>query len=360
MNPGFEPPEHALGHYLVEHPELGFGTMRSLARRANPLIDDPGVDDLVDRARAGVGGIGTIERLLAEPGVTEIMVNGPGPVWVERSGRIESVGVSVTGQELALVVERILGPLGLRSDRLAPIVDARLPDGARVNVVAAPLAVGGPALSIRRFTDRTLDLDAFGPPSLVDTLVDLMGRRACLLVVGATSSGKTTLLNSLAPHIRAGERVITIEDTAELQFQHPHVVRLEARPANSEGVGRVSLRQLVTTALRMRPDRIVIGEVRGAEAFDLLLALTAGHRGSLATCHADDARAGLRRLQLLASLADATLDSELIGHYVLHAIDAVVHVARNEHGERRVHSVAAVPPGAESLTRAELELLWST
>ena len=348
-----------LSHYLIDHPELGLDTFRTLARRANPLLDGPSVDDAVARARATVGGMGTIEALLAEPDITEVMVNGPGPVWIERPGRIEPAGPSLTDHDIALVIERILGPLGLRSDRLSPIVDARLPDGARVNVVASPLAVDGPALSIRRFADHTLDLDAFGPSSLVDVLVELMARRWCLLVVGATSSGKTTLLNSLAPHIEGDERIVTIEDTAELRLEHPHVVRLEARPANSEGVGRVSLRQLVTTALRMRPDRIVVGEVRGAEAFDLLLALTAGHRGSLATCHAADSRSALRRLQMLASLADATLAPELIGHYVLDAIDAVVHVDRNDHGHRRVRSVAAVPSGADSLARAELEVLWA-
>jgi pilus assembly protein CpaF len=352
--------DKSLSRYLVDHPELGFDTLRTLARRAEPLLDDSAVDDVVVRVRAGVDGVGAIEQLLADPEVTEVMVNGPGPVWVERSGRIEPAGPSLDDHDIALVVERILGPLGLRSDRLSPIVDARLPNGARVNVVAAPLAVDGPAVSIRRFADRTLELEAFGPPPLVEVLVELMARRACLLVVGATSSGKTTLLNSLAPHIDGHDRIITIEDTAELRFEHPHVVRLEARPANSEGVGRVSLRQLVTTALRMRPDRLVVGEVRGAEAFDLLLALTAGHQGSLATCHAADPRSGLRRLQLLASLADATLDPELIGHYVLDAVDAVVHVARDEHGNRRVGSVVAVPSGAPSLGRVELEVLWST
>ena len=353
------PPDQALTRYLIDRPDLGFDTLRTLARRANPLLDGSAVDDVAVRTRAAVGGVGAIETVLADPDITEVMVNGPGPVWVERAGRIEPAGPSLDDHDIALLVERILAPLGLRSDRLSPIVDARLPDGARVNVVASPLAVDGPALSIRRFADRTLDLDAFGPPALVDVLVELMAKRSCLLVVGATSSGKTTLLNSLARHIGGDERVLTIEDTAELRFEHPHVVRLEARPANSEGVGRVSLRQLVTTALRMRPDRIVVGEVRGAEAFDLLLALTAGHRGSLATCHAADARSGLRRLQLLASLADATLDPELIGHYVLDAIDTVVHVARGENGDRRVRSVAAVPSRAGSLALAELEVLWS-
>ncbi len=234
-------------------------------------------------------------------------------------------------------------------------------------MVAPPLAIDGPVLSVRRFADRALPLTAFGPPEVAELLANVVASRRSVLVVGATSSGKTTLLNSLSAHIAASERIVTIEDTAELRLAGSHIVRLEARPANSEGVGQVSMRQLVTTALRLRPDRLVVGEVRGAEAFDLLLALTAGHAGSLCTCHALDAAAGLRRLQLLASLADADLNPNLMQGFVVDAIDVVVHVARRSRPDaassrRVVESVWAVDqdaPGGEVADGGDgLTLLW--
>ena len=299
-----------------------------LVRRRDPLLSGDEAHRRARAERSRFAGLGVVDRLLAEPDVNEIMINGPGSVWVERNGRLESLAESVAAGELDLIIERMLAPLGLQLNRLNPIVDARLPDGSWVNIVAPPLAVDGPVLSVRRFTEHLLPLTAFGPPEVADLLADLVRSRRSPPIVGATSSGKTTLLNSLSARITAGERIVTIEDTAELRLAGSHVLRLEARPANSEGVGRVSMRQLVTTALRLRPDRLVIGEVRGAEAFDLLLALTAGHAGSLCTCHALDAAAGLRRLQMLASLADADLSPELMRRFVFDAIDVVVHVAR--------------------------------
>ncbi|MDH3300486.1 MAG: ATPase, T2SS/T4P/T4SS family [Acidimicrobiia bacterium] len=303
-------------------------TLVELTRRRNPLLSGAEAHRRARAERSRFAGLGVVDRLLAESGVNEIMINGPGSIWVERNGRLEKLDESLGAGDLDLIIERMLAPLGLQLNRLNPIVDARLPDGSRVNIVAPPLAVDGPVLAVRRFTDHLLPLTAFGPPEVADLLTGIVRSRRSLLIVGATSSGKTTLLNSLSARITAGERIVTIEDTAELRLAGSHVLRLEARPANSEGVGRVSMRQLVTTALRLRPDRLVIGEVRGPEAFDLLLALTAGHAGSLCTCHALDAAAGLRRLQMLASLADADLNPELMRRFVLDAIDVVVQVAR--------------------------------
>ena len=299
-----------------------------LVRRRDPLTSGAEARRRARATRSLFAGLGVVDRLLAEPDVNEIMINGPGSIWVERNGRLESLDELLGEGQLDLIIERMLAPLGLQLNRLNPIVDARLPDGSRVNIVAPPLAVDGPVLSVRRFTDHLLPLTAFGPPEVADLLTDLVRSRRSVLIVGATSSGKTTLLNSLSVRIPAGERIVTIEDTAELRLAGSHVLRLEARPANSEGVGRVPMRRLVTTALRLRPDRLVIGEVRGSEAFDLLLALTAGHAGSLCTCHALNAAAGLRRLQMLASLADADLNPQLMRRFVLDAIDVVVHVAR--------------------------------
>ena len=334
-----------------------------LIRRRDPLLTTVDAQVRVRAERRRSAGLGVIDRLLADPDVNEIMINGPGSVWVERDGRLEALPELLDESGLALIIERMLAPLGLQLNRLNPIVDARLPGGSRVNIVAQPLAVDGPVLSVRRFSDEILPVSAFGPPEMVDLLTRIVRSRRSLLVVGATSSGKTTLLNSLSAHISAAERIVTIEDTAELQLAGSHVLRLEARPANTEGVGHVSMRQLVTTALRLRPDRLVVGEVRGAEAFDLLLALTAGHAGSLCTCHALDAAAGLRRLQMLASLADADLNPDLVWRFVTEAIDVVVHVARSRppgrsSSRRIVESVWAVDRSESRMEGDGVKLLW--
>jgi pilus assembly protein CpaF len=321
--------------------------LSQLLRSREPLLTSAQADRRGRDLQAESAGLGIIDRLLVEPGVTEILINGTGQVWVERMGELEAVEHSFTAGGLSLVIERMLSPLGLRLDRLNPIVDARLPDGSRVNVVAGPPAIDGPLVAIRRFAPESLPLSAFGPADLGSLLARLVATRRSVLVVGPTSSGKTTLLNALSRHLPESERIVTIEDTAELQLAGRHVVRLESRRANSEGVGEVSLRRLVTTALRLRPDRLVVGEVRGAEAFDLLLALTSGHSGSLCTCHAADAESGLRRLAMLAALADANVSPDLLRRYVHDAVDVVVTV--NRRGRRRtVVAVDEVRPASNS------------
>ena len=249
-------------------------------------------------------GLGPLEILLADPAVEEVMVNGPGRVFVERGGRLEATEIAFADEEeLRNAIERILAPLGRRVDELSPMVDARLADGSRVNVVIPPLAIDGPAVSIRRFGARRP-----GPDELValgtltakqrQLLEAAVGSRRSVLVSGGTGSGKTTLLNALSSFIGAGERVVTIEDAAELRLQQSHVVRLESRPAGVEGRGEVSIRDLLRNSLRMRPDRIVIGEVRGPEALDLLTALNTGHDGALSTVHANSPADALSRLEI--------------------------------------------------------------
>jgi pilus assembly protein CpaF len=293
-------------------------------------------------------GLGPLEDLLADPAVEEVMVNGPDRVYVERGGRIEPAGVSFPGEEdLRNAIERILAPLGRRIDELSPMVDARLADGSRVNVVIPPLAIDGPALSIRRF-----GASRPGPEELValGTLTAAQARaleqavagRRSILISGGTGSGKTTLLNALSSFIAAGERVVTIEDAAELRLQQPHVVRLESRPASVEGRGEVTVRDLLRNALRMRPDRIVIGEVRGPEALDLLTALNTGHDGALSTVHANSPGDALARLETLALMAGLGLPHGAIAEQVQRGIDLVVHVERRSDGARRVAEVAEV------------------
>jgi pilus assembly protein CpaF len=305
-------------------------------------------EELVERIIRDSVGLGPLEVLLADPAVEEVMVNGPDRVYVERRGLLEETDVRFESEEdLRNAIERILAPLGRRVDELSPMVDARLADGSRVNVVIPPLAIDGPSLSIRRF-----GANRPGPDRLVEigtltleqrqTLERAVAARRSVLVSGGTGSGKTTLLNALSSFIAPGERVVTIEDAAELRLQQPHVVRLESRPAGVEGRGEVTIRDLLRNALRMRPDRIVIGEVRGVEALDLLSALNTGHDGALSTVHANSPADALRRLETLALMAGVGLPHAAIAEQVQRGIDLVVHLQRQADGSRRVTEIAEV------------------
>jgi pilus assembly protein CpaF len=293
-------------------------------------------------------GLGPLEELLADPTVEEVMVNGPDDVYVERGGRIEPACIAFPDEEeLRNAIERILAPLGRRIDELSPMVDARLADGSRVNVVIPPLAIDGPVLSIRRFgaarpgPSELVELGTL-TPSQRDLLGEAVAGRRSVLVSGGTGSGKTTLLNALSSFIAPGERVVTIEDAAELRLQQPHVVRMESRPASVEGRGEVTVRDLLRNALRMRPDRIVIGEVRGPEALDLLTALNTGHDGALSTVHANSPGDALSRLETLALMAGLGLPHAAIAEQVQRGVDLVVHIERRSDGARRVAEIAEV------------------
>jgi pilus assembly protein CpaF len=305
-------------------------------------------EEIVARILRDTVGLGPLEELLADPEVEEVMVNGPDRVYVERRGRIEPTEVHFADEaELRNSIERILAPLGRRVDELSPMVDARLADGSRVNVVIPPLAVDGPALSIRRFAAACLgpaDLVELGTltPQMRGLLEVAVRERRSLLVSGGTGSGKTTLLNALSSFVAAEERVVTIEDAAELRLQQPHVVRLESRPASVEGRGEVTIRDLLRNALRMRPDRIVIGEVRGPEALDLLTALNTGHRGALSTLHANSPADALRRLETLSLMAGVGLPHAAIREQLGRGFELVVHLERLADGRRVVAEIAEV------------------
>ena len=255
---------------------------------------------------------------------------------------VSPTAVSLDRAAVDLVVERIVAPLGRRVDQLTPCVDGRLPDGSRVHVAVPPVAVDGPYVTIRRFVVPDVALEMFAGPQVVALLEELVDRGANLVVSGGTGAGKTTLLNALAGRVSHRQRVITIEDAAELQLEHPHVVRLEARPESREGGGAVTIRDLVRNALRMRPDRMVVGEVRGPEALDLLHALNTGHAGCLSTVHANGPVDALRRLAALATAADERLGVEAVRDHITAAIDAVVHLGRSPDGTRRLAAVAEV------------------
>jgi pilus assembly protein CpaF len=303
---------------------------------------------VVERIVRDSVGLGPLEALLADPAVEEVMVNRHDRVFVERRGLLEPTDVVFESEEeLRNAIERILAPLGRRVDELSPMVDARLGDGSRVNVVIPPLAIDGPTLSIRRFgasrpgPDELVELGTMTVEQRRRLETAVAGRRS-VLVSGGTGSGKTTLLNALSSFIGVEERVVTIEDAAELRLQQPHVVRLESRPAGVEGRGEVSIRDLLRNALRMRPDRIVIGEVRGIEALDLLTALNTGHDGALSTVHANSPGDALARLETLALMAGVGLPHEAISEQVRRGIDLVVHLQREADGARRVTEIAEV------------------
>ncbi len=318
------------------------GSVKRLVRSVDPLIGEAEAEAVVARVLARVDGLGPLEPLLADPGVSEVMANGAGPVWVERSGRLVVTDVVLDERTVGHLIERVIAPLGLRIDRSSPLVDARLPDGSRVNAVIPPLAIDGPCLTIRRFAARPVDLDAVSPPGVAPLLRWAVGARANIVISGGAGSGKTTLLNALAGAIPRGERVVTIEDAAELRLPGDHVVRLESRPDNAEGVGAVTIRDLVRNALRMRPDRIIVGEVRGAEVADMVQAMTTGHEGSLSTCHANSARDALRRLELMLLLGGLDLPLGALREHLAGAVDLVVAVARRPDGSRRVMGVEEV------------------
>src|SRR4051794_27846635 len=341
-------------------PEALPARIRSPVDREAGVLDEARRAQLAARIAERAFGLGPLEPLLADPAVEEVMVSGTAPAWVERGGRLQRTEACFgSEQDLRDAIERILAPLGRRVDDAEPLCDARLPDGSRVNVVLPPLALDGPALTIRRFRRQGFSCeDLVVNGTLPRALLDLLGRavsaRCTLLVCGGTGSGKTTMLNALSSFIGAGERVVTIEDAAELRLRQPHVVRLEARPPNVEGRGEVTIRRLVRNALRMRPDRIIVGEVRGAEALDMLTALSTGHDGSLSTVHAGSPAEALRRVEILALMAGLGLPHVALREQVADAFDLVVCQARDAGGARRVVAVAEVVRMAGGAAAREL------
>ena len=312
------------------------------------MPDTAAVDLVAEQSR-----LGGLERWLADPTVDELLVNGGGEIWVDRAGRLGPVG-RMRATTLMAAIEQLLAPTGRRVDRAQPMVEARLDDGSRVCAAIPPVSVDGPCLSIRRFSPRSLPLASFAPEAVASLLRALVDTRANIVVSGATSSGKTTLLTALAAHVAPHERIVTLEDTAEVRLQHPHVVRLEARDATPDGVGAITLTELLRTALRLRPDRLVVGEIRGSEAIDLLQALNTGHDGSMATLHANGPVDALARLSSLVLRGAANWPLASVRDHVTRAVDAVVHVERCADGTRRVVAVAEVEPDCEVPTTRPL------
>jgi pilus assembly protein CpaF len=318
------------------------GTLAALLVDEMPLLTGDAFDALLDELVDEALGLGPLEPVLADRSVTEVMIVGSGRVYVERDGVVEPTSLIMSPGTVLRIVERVIAPLGLRLDRASPIVDARLADGARLHAVVPPLSIDGPCVTIRRFAPTRLTLDDFDVAIGAQRFLHDAVRSGWNIVVsGGTSSGKTTLLNALAGAIDPRERVVTIEETAELSLGLPHVVRLEARSANAEGVGAVTVRELARAALRMRPDRLIVGEVRGGEALDMLQAMNTGHDGSLCSVHANSAADAITRIETLALFAGIGLPVDALRAQLAAAVDGIVHVARR-HGRRSIETIGEV------------------
>lgn len=311
-------------------------------------LDTTRRESIVEELLHEINGLGPLEPLFDDPDVTDILVNGPHHVQVERRGQLELVDVQFRDDtHLMTIIDRIVSRIGRRIDESSPMVDARLADGSRVNAIIPPLALDGPMVSIRRFGARPLTAtDLIANLTLVEPMLYLLEgcvkARLNILISGGTGAGKTTLLNAMSSFIPPTQRIITIEDAAELQLQQNHVVRLETRPPNSEGKGEVMQRDLVKNALRMRPDRIIVGEVRGAEALDMLQAMNTGHEGSLTTIHANSARDALARLETMILMAGTNLPDRAMREQIASALDVVIQVSRLSDGTRRVVSISEI------------------
>jgi pilus assembly protein CpaF len=305
-------------------------------------------DKLVNEVQHELFGLGPLEILLADPAISDILVNGPDNIYIERRGKLEVTSIAFKDNDhLMRVIERIVSSVGRRIDESSPMVDARLQDGSRVNAIIPPLSIDGPVLSIRRFGAEPLRMSSLIEnraltQEIADMLEMCVRARLNVVISGGTGAGKTTLLNALSAYIPENERIVTIEDSAELQLQQPHVVRLETRPPNIEGRGEVTQRDLVRNALRMRPDRIVIGEVRGGEAIDMLQAMNTGHDGSLTTIHANTPRDALSRLETMIQMTGMRLGERAMRQQVAAAIDMVLQVARLSDGSRRITSISEI------------------
>src|SRR5436309_1998004 len=321
-------------------------TLQRLLQADSPDLSGLERERLIEEVGYEVFGLGPLEEFLKDGDISDILVNGPGAVYIERQGRLSLTDVKFRDEaHLMKVIDRIVSTIGRRLDRDSPMVDARLPDGSRVNAIVAPLAIRGPCLSIRRFGRDPYRIDnllAFGAltPQMVRYLAAAVQGRLNLIISGGTGAGKTTLLNCLTSFIPHHERVVTIEDSAELQLQQPHVVPLETRPPDLDGKGEVTQRDLVRNALRMRPDRIVVGEARGGEALDMLQAMNTGHDGSLTTIHSNSPRDTVRRIETMVLMAGMELPLQAIREQVASAIELVVHMDRLRDGTRRVTQVS--------------------
>src|SRR5271167_4618008 len=322
------------------------GAITEILNEEGRLLTDTDRTRLIEEIKNELLGLGPLEPLLWDDSVTDILVNGAHQIYVERQGKLSPTDVKFQDdQHLMLIIDRIVSQVGRRVDESSPMVDARLRDGSRINAIVPPLALDGPSLSIRRFGKRRYDINALVAKGsvmreMVDFLAAIVRARLNIIVCGGTGSGKTTMLNCLSAFVPNDERIVTVEDSAELSMQQPHVVRLETRPPNLEGKGEVTQRELVRNCLRMRPDRIIVGEARGAEVFDMLQAMSTGHDGSICTLHANTPRDAIARLEMMMLLSGTSIPQRAMRQQIASALNIVVHLSRLSDGSRKVMRIS--------------------
>lgn len=324
------------------------GRILEIIDKENLVLPQLEKEELITYILNDILGFGPIDPLLGDAGISEIMVNGPYRVFIEKNGKIEETEISFEDADHVMnLIDKIVAPIGRRIDESSPMVDARLPDGSRVNVIIPPLAISGPTITIRKFRrqvftmDELVDLGTISAP-MKQFFENCIQARLNIIVTGGTGSGKTTFLNALSSLIPVSERIITIEDSAELRFNQPHVVSLESRPPNIEGEGRVAIRDLVINALRMRPERLVVGEVRGGEALDMLQAMNTGHDGSLTTAHSNSPKEAISRIETMAMMAGMKFPVEAIREQIAGGINLIIHLSRFAGGARKVSEISEV------------------
>jgi pilus assembly protein CpaF len=309
-----------------------------------------------------IKGFGPLQNLINDKTISEIMVNGINNIFVEKNGVLEKTNLSFSSEEELLnVINKIVSPIGRRIDESSPMVDARLPDGSRVNAIIPPLSLIGPTLTIRKFSKNPFSLDDLIKMNSLDEqtkqfLTESIKRKDNIIISGGTGTGKTSLLNALAQHINTSQRIITIEDSAELQLEHPHLISLESRPANIEGKGEISIRKLVKNSLRMRPDRIIVGEIRGAEAIDMLQAMNTGHQGSITTVHANAPLEALLRLETMVLMGNVKLPLTAIRQQIIGAITTIIQLERTANGQRRISQISQVVSDEAARQKNEYQL----
>jgi pilus assembly protein CpaF len=371
--------ENALQKKLYQHVVRWIGETRTKAptkseiaeqchlclKAEDIILPTETTDRLIKHIQFSVLGLGPLEVYLQDDSVTEIMVNGPDMIFVERKGRLEKTDLTFFDEEhLRKIIQQIVGKIGRRIDERTPLVDARLPDGSRVNAIIPPLSLKGSTLTIRKFPAQTWEIKAMLKhktlsKEMADFLSDAVRSKKNIIISGGTGSGKTSTLNALANLIPKSERIITIEDSAEMKINHPHLISLESRNANIEGTGEITIRALLKNALRMRPDRIVVGEIRGGEAIDMLQAMNTGHQGSLTTIHANAPLESLYRLETMVLMGDLDLPITAIRPQIIQAIDIIVQQERRSSGERRIVSIAEITKG-KSLSEYKLTERFSS
>lgn len=354
--------EYLLNEKTLQDDDFLRQKIKRIIKQEEFVFPQATINKLIESVIYRIKGFGPLQDLINDDQVSEIMVNGIDNIFIEKNGMLEKTKLSFSSEEELLnVINKIVSPIGRRIDESSPMVDARLPDGSRVNAIIPPLSLTGPTLTIRKFSKDPFSLDDLLQMNSLDEqtknfLIESINRKDNIIISGGTGTGKTSLLNAMAQEINYSQRIITIEDSAELQLNHPHLISLESRPANIEGKGEITIRELVRNSLRMRPDRIIVGEIRGAEAIDMLQAMNTGHQGSITTVHANAPLESLLRIETMVLMGNINLPLEAIRQQVIGAITTIIQLERTKDGQRRISQISQIIKDPDTQQAGEYKL----